>query len=102
MTKESEFLLKGNVRVNTYFYEEGNVQFKLNKTFEEKVEIKENDESSANEIINLINKLENSIQLELDQIYDSLSDEYLKPLRRRIPITGQKMNWNINQQAFNK
>lgn len=90
------------MRINTYFYEDGNVQFKLNKNFEEKIQLSDKDNQTASEIISLINKLESTIQLELDQVYDSLSDEYLKPLRRRIPITGQKMNWNVNQLAFNK
>ena len=99
--KESNnFILSGNVRLSTYYYEEGNVQFKLNKNYDSKVSVGENNDSSAAEIIKSIGLLENNVQLELDKIYDSLSDEYLKPLRRRMPITGQKMNWNLNQIAF--
>ena len=99
--KESNnFILNGNVRLSTYYYEEGNVQFKLNKNYDSKVAVGDSNDSSAAEIIKSIGSLENNVQLELDKIYDSLSDEYLKPLRRRMPITGQKMNWNLNQIAF--
>lgn len=91
--------LEGRVLLNTYYFEEGNVQFKLKKQFNETLKSKDLNELSE-EVINTIKRLEDGIQSELDQIYDSLSDNYLKPLRRRMPITGLKMNWNINQLAF--
>lgn len=91
--------LEGKVLLNTYYFEEGNVQFKLKKQFSETLTSKDLNELSE-EVINTIKRLEDGIQSELDQIYDSLSDNYLKPLRRRMPITGLKMNWNINQIAF--
>ncbi len=91
--------MEGKVLLNTYYFEEGNVQFKLKKTFNENLNSKDLNELS-DEVISTIKKLEDGIQNELDQIYDSLSDNYLKPLRRRMPITGVKMNWNINQIAF--
>lgn len=91
--------LEGRVLLNTYYFEEGNVQFKLKKQFNETLTSKDLNELSE-EVINTIKRLEDGIQSELDQIYDSLSDNYLKPLRRRMPITGLKMNWNINQLAF--
>lgn len=100
--ESDKYLLKGNVKLSTYYYEEGNVQFKLNKIYEEKVASNNNIKDDVSAIIKEINNNENNIQLELDVIYDSLSDEYLKPLRRRMPITGQKMNWSLNQIAFNK
>ena len=39
----------------------------------------------------------NSVQLELEKVYDELSENYIKPLRRKLPVTGTKMNWNVNQ-----
>jgi capping protein alpha len=100
--KDGGFELNGKIRLSTYYYEEGNVQFKLNKEYNQKIDSKGENETTAQEIITIINNLENNIQIELDLIYDSLSDEYLKPLRRRMPITGQKMNWSLNQIAFTK
>lgn len=35
--------------------------------------------------------------MDLDGVYDNFSDNYIKPLRRKLPVTGQKMNWNLNQ-----
>ena len=44
-----------------------------------------------------IKHCENSVQLELEKVYDELSENYIKPLRRKLPVTGTKMNWNVNQ-----
>ncbi len=99
LTNENgKYLLKGSLRLSTYYYEEGNVQFKSSKDFEEKLKGGSSNASAlAEEIIKKIENSENDIQNELEKIYDDLSDNYLKPLRRRIPYTGQKMNWNLNQ-----
>lgn len=94
--------LSGQVTVSTYYYEDGNVQFKLNNSFNGKTNEFKNAETTANEVIQLLQKFEDSIQIELDKIYDDLSENYLKPLRRKIPITGQRMNWNLNQIAFSQ
>ena len=48
-------------------------------------------------LIEFIKTSENSVQLELEKVYDELSENYIKPLRRKLPVTGTKMNWNINQ-----
>lgn len=96
---ENGYKIKGELKINTYYYEEGNVQFKIKKHIEEN--IFENDAKIVViEIIKKIKSFEDLIQIELDEIYDSLSEEYLKPLRRKMPVTGQKMNWTLNQIAF--
>lgn len=65
----------------------------------------------ANEIISFIQECENSIQVNLDKLFDDLSDQYIKPLRRKLPsnlnfikflVNGCKMNWNLAQQTLLK
>lgn len=104
LTNENgKYVLKGTLRLSTYYYEEGNVQFKSSKDYEDILKGSQSDVSSlANEIIKKIENSENDIQSELEKIYDDLSDNYLKPLRRRIPFTGQKMNWRLNQISIGK
>lgn len=101
--KESNYYeVSGHINLSTYYYEDGNVQFKLNNSFSGKTNEVSNDKTIASEVIALLQKFEDSIQIELDKIYDDLSENYLKPLRRKIPITGQRMNWNLNQIAFSQ
>lgn len=99
--ENSMFVLTGDVKIATYYYEDGNVQFKLNKTFKNDIAIIDDKNELAKEIINNIHSNENTVQESLENIYDDLSENYLKPLRRRIPFTGVKMNWDLNQINFN-
>ena len=88
--------VKGTLRANTYYYEEGNIQFNLDTKFNSTIQGGDNNATATN-LIEFIKKSENSVQLELEKVYDELSENYIKPLRRKLPVTGTKMNWNINQ-----
>ena len=93
--------VKGNIKANTYYYEEGNIQFNLNTNFEEALK-GNNNEEIAIAFVKAIEKNENNVQLELENVYNDFSDKYIKPLRRKLPVTGTKMNWSLNQIQFNK
>ena len=88
--------VKGTLRANTYYYEEGNIQFNLDTKFNSSIQGGDNNTIAVN-LIEFIKTSENSVQLELEKVYDELSENYIKPLRRKLPVTGTKMNWNINQ-----
>ncbi len=88
--------INGTLRANTYYYEEGNIQFSLDTKFDG-VAQGGDDNAVAESLVEFIKKCENSVQLELEKVYDELSENYIKPLRRKLPITGTKMNWNVNQ-----
>ena len=88
--------IDGTLRANTYYYEEGNIQFNLDTKFNGTAKGGDNN-AIAESIVEFIKDKENSVQLELEKVYDELSENYIKPLRRKLPITGTKMNWNVNQ-----
>ena len=88
--------IKGTLRANTYYYEEGNIQFNLDTKFNGTAKGGDNG-AIADSLVEFIKTSENSVQLELEKVYDELSENYIKPLRRKLPVTGTKMNWNINQ-----
>ena len=88
--------INGTLKAATYYYEEGNVQFNLDTKFNGST--KGGDAAAiADGLIKKKKKSENSVQLELEKVYDELSENYIKPLRRKLPVTGTKVNWNINQ-----
>ena len=88
--------MEGEIRINTVYNEDGNVQFNLKKNYEGK--IKSKDESDiADEIINFIEKKENEVQDCIGKINDNISEEYVKPLRKRISIIEKDMNWSLDQ-----
>ena len=88
--------VKGTLKANTYYYEEGNVQFNLDTKFTGYANGNDNEEIAEN-LVEFIKSSENSVQLELETVYDELSENYIKPLRRKLPVTGTKMSWNLNQ-----
>ncbi len=88
--------VKGTLKANTYYYEEGNIQFNLDTKFDGSAPGDDN-ASTADSLVEFIKTSENSVQLELEKVYDELSENYIKPLRRKLPVTGTKMNWNLNQ-----
>jgi hypothetical protein len=56
-----QYVLKGQVRANTYYYEEGNVQFNLKTDFQES--LNEADEIQlVQDIINKIEESENNVK----------------------------------------
>jgi hypothetical protein len=84
-TSQSTYTLTGTVKINTYYHEEGNIQFNLKSDFEEKLSAEKEDEFLAKDVVTLIENRENKIQIDLDEVYDNFSDNYIKPLRRKLP-----------------
>ena len=90
----------GEIKVNTIYHEEGNIQFNFKKNYE--IKINGNDEESiANELIGFIEKNENEIQKKMDEDNENFSEKYIKPLRKRVSLIGRDMNWSLDQIQFN-
>ena len=87
----------GVVKANTYYYEEGNVQLNIDTKVDSTIS---GDIPTA--LIEFIEKSENDIQTSMEKVYDDFNEVYIKPLRRAIPVTGTKMNWNLNQIQMNQ
>ena len=59
----SDYTLKGFVRANTYYYEEGNIQFNLKSDVEETMNCENEDMTLAKDVITLIQTRENKVNL---------------------------------------
>ncbi|CAD8062482.1 unnamed protein product [Paramecium sonneborni] len=89
--------LKGDLKVQAHYYEDGNVQLKNVNTFSEGINVDLSAASeSAKQIVHTISKLENKHLTGMDNLYNSMPDIFFKAMRRPLPITGTKMNWNEN------
>lgn len=90
----------GEIKINTIYYEEGNIQFNYKNNYE--TIIKGNDDDSiANELIGFIEKNENDIQKKMEMDNEDFSEKYFKPLRKSNSLIGKEMNWSIDQIQFN-
>lgn len=110
---DNKYSISGNIKINTYYYEEGNIQFNLDKNFNTDVTSDSEGEEFAKEVIDFIQNCENESQINLDKLFENLSDQYIKPLRRKLPsnyflffysflVNGCKMNWNLEHQKILK
>lgn len=62
LTKADEgYYIQGNIRSSSYYYEDGNVQFKMNNDFEETIKGYDEDADLAQEVVNIINNKEDRV-----------------------------------------
>jgi len=72
-----------------HYYEDGNVRLLTNKTVNATV----GSSASAAEIVRKMAGEEKKFQEELNKAFGSLSEGAFKALRRQLPITRQKIEW---------
>ncbi|KAI5778185.1 F-actin-capping protein-like protein subunit alpha-1 [Geopyxis carbonaria] len=80
--------LSGEIKVDVHYYEDGNVRLLTTKA----VSITTST-GSATEVVKLIAAEEKSYQQELNSAFGRLSEGAFKNLRRQLPITRQKIDW---------
>jgi capping protein alpha len=85
--------LSGQIQVNVHYYEDGNVQLNTstNKTGKANGG---NPQAAAAAAIGAIKKIEAEFQAALDHSYNTMGDTTFKALRRVLPITRQRIDWN--------
>jgi capping protein alpha len=85
MYTPSSNTLTGSIKVDVHYYEDGNVRLLTNKDV--------NLNASGSEVIKSIAVVEKRYQEDLNKAFSSLSEGAFKGLRRQLPITRQKIEW---------
>ncbi|QIX01563.1 hypothetical protein AMS68_007080 [Peltaster fructicola] len=78
----------GDVKVDVHYYEDGNVRMATKKSVE-----LSGTGGSAESIVREIAKAENKFQEELNRAFVTLAEGSFKSLRRQLPVTRQKVEW---------
>lgn len=87
--KEQE--LTGEIKIDIHFYEDGNIRLKDSKTFKQQ-------DVALDKITEAIELTENNYQKSLNSSFIKLNEKSFKSLRRQLPITRSKINWeSINK-----
>jgi len=89
--------LAGHLDVLTHYYEAGNVQLKSSKDWATVSVTGANDAELAEAIVTSIAAWEAQYETALQELFESMGSTTLKELRRALPISGSKMNWNLTQ-----
>jgi capping protein alpha len=85
--------LVGHFKIVVHYYEDGNVQ--LNTDTTQTVKISEGSaDATASAALKAIAKAEQAYQEALDASYRSMGDTTFKALRRALPITRTRIDWN--------
>lgn len=81
--------LTGTIKVDVHYYEDGNVRLATSKQVSTSV----GGSASGAEIVKAIAAAERKYQEELNRGFSGLSEGVFKGLRRQLPVTRQKMEW---------
>jgi len=81
--------LTGSIKVDVHYYEDGNVRLLTSKPVSAPIS-----SASATSIVREITVAEKKYQEELNKGFNNLSEGAFKGLRRQLPITRQKIEWD--------
>jgi capping protein alpha len=85
----STHAITGAIKVDVHYYEDGNVRLLTKKD----VSLSVGGGASAGEVVKQIAAVERKYQEDLNKAFASLSEGAFKALRRQLPITRQKIEW---------
>ncbi|KAI1003245.1 F-actin-capping protein subunit alpha [Podosphaera aphanis] len=81
--------LSGSIKIDVHYYEDGNVRLLTTKPVLGSIS-----STSAKDIIREIASLEKAYQEEVNKGFHHLSEGAFKGLRRQLPVTRQKVEWD--------
>lgn len=84
--------LTGKVQVHVHYFEDGNVQLDDKVVFQS--ELPASAEEVGGAFAKKVKECEQGLLAKLEETYTSMSDNVLQGLRRRLPITKTKFDWD--------
>lgn len=89
--------IAGNVKIHAHYFEDGNVQLQTTKPVAETALAGgASDAAFADAVVAFINNVESGMRSGLEDIFGNLNTETLRAMRRTMPVTRTKMEWNVN------
>ena len=95
-TIDASLNMTGELKVHAHYFEDGNVQLQSSRSFPSTSVAAGSDIEIAAAVEKQIKDSENSVQRGLGEMYLNMNEETFKSMRRTMPITRTKMEWNVN------
>jgi len=88
----SSAAMKGVVKVQVHYYEDGNVQKVSKKDLESSLKFT-SEQNLAEEVVKCLEQSTNGYQRSIVDTYEKFQSNTFKSLRRQLPVTHSKINW---------
>jgi len=92
--------LKGNIKINVHYFEDGNVQLHTTMDKTHKVNVTSDADATAQEIQKAIGKIESDFQALLEEMYVNMHHKTFKAMRRYYSVTRTPMIWNSSAHTL--